>query len=173
MLNSALDALPQVPAKSKHVLLLLDEPDSAFHPEWHRVFLPKLFYFLKEKRPDNFFHAVIATHSPLLLSDLYYYAYGLKDNWMGDVSRQSIEALVKSILENTKVKTGTKNSYEGIYRSIYADYIENRFGGKWPTVPDDTDCKKNLQALISVIGEPLYRIKIMEMLEAVGEETEF
>ena len=53
-------------------LLILDEAEHSFHPEWQRKYLNLLFAFVKrlnEKRKIKF-QILITTHSPLLLSDL-------------------------------------------------------------------------------------------------------
>ena len=50
-------------------ILLLDEPDMSFHPEWSRTFINNLADFLKKYKDINF-QVIITTHSPLMLSDI-------------------------------------------------------------------------------------------------------
>lgn len=52
------------------VLLLLDEPDNFLHPEWQRSFISLLSDYLASNYIDYFFNIIIATHSPLMLSDV-------------------------------------------------------------------------------------------------------
>lgn len=55
----------------KNILLLLDEPETYFHPEWQRLFIYLLTEFLRRKYGDSHnFHIIITTHSPFLLSDI-------------------------------------------------------------------------------------------------------
>lgn len=52
-------------------ILLLDEPDSRFHPEWSRRFIKNLTEELKKEMFRKFrYQIIISTHSPLLLSDV-------------------------------------------------------------------------------------------------------
>lgn len=68
---AVLSGIKEVNRQASNILLLLDEPDSRLHPEWSRLFLKRLTDLLKS---DGFcdyqFQIVIATHSPLLLSDV-------------------------------------------------------------------------------------------------------
>ena len=50
------------------VLLIVDEADLSFHPEWQRTFLLKLLCVLSKLSSNNW-HVILATHSPILLSD--------------------------------------------------------------------------------------------------------
>jgi hypothetical protein len=55
----------------RHVLLLLDEPDVYLHPEWQRKFIWLLLKFLQERYGErHYFHVIVTTHSPFLLSDI-------------------------------------------------------------------------------------------------------
>ena len=58
--------------KAKNVLLLLDEVEVAFHPEWQRNYLDAFLNFIKHNISDPGTHVqlVIATHSPIILSDI-------------------------------------------------------------------------------------------------------
>ncbi len=58
------------PEAGNNVMLLLDEPEVYLHPEWQRLFIYILTSFIKEKFPEKYFHIIITTHSPFLLSDI-------------------------------------------------------------------------------------------------------
>lgn len=53
-------------------LLILDEAEHAFHPEWQRKYIHLLLSFLKEMMvvPGLKFQVLLTTHSPILLSDI-------------------------------------------------------------------------------------------------------
>ena len=54
-------------------LLLLDEAEIGFHPEWQQRYVNLLLQFLKKKnlvKPGVDFQLVITSHSPIILSDL-------------------------------------------------------------------------------------------------------
>lgn len=55
----------------RNLILLLDEPDSRLHPEWARLFLKRLTELLVTEPFSGYhFQIIIATHSPLPLSDV-------------------------------------------------------------------------------------------------------
>lgn len=58
----------------KGFILLLDEYDENFHPEWSRVFFKKVLDFLAGRYSKYQFQIILSTHSPYIISDL------LKDN---------------------------------------------------------------------------------------------
>lgn len=56
--------------KEKRVLLLLDEIDARFHPDWSRVYISGLLSFLKTiGKEEKDFQVILTTHSPFILSD--------------------------------------------------------------------------------------------------------
>ena len=55
-----------------NILLLLDEADMFLHPEWQRNYIDNLIEFLEELFKDDDVHiqVIIASHSPIMLSDV-------------------------------------------------------------------------------------------------------
>lgn len=55
-----------------NILLLLDEADMFLHPEWQRNYIDNLIEFLEELFKVNDIHiqVIIASHSPIMLSDV-------------------------------------------------------------------------------------------------------
>lgn len=75
------DALKLAPDKyvnkSASHLLLIDEAENSYHPEWQRQFVSRLLSFLHalhekyKRRGENInFQLLLTTHSPILLSDI-------------------------------------------------------------------------------------------------------
>lgn len=57
----------------ENIIILLDEPDSHFHPEWSRRYIAKLINFLNERvvtKKNVKFQLIITTHSPFMISDI-------------------------------------------------------------------------------------------------------
>ncbi|NHN33207.1 AAA family ATPase [Paenibacillus agricola] len=54
------------------ILLLLDEPDASFHPEWSRRYIRNLVLFLNgiEAAREVKFQIILSTHSPFIVSDV-------------------------------------------------------------------------------------------------------
>ena len=66
-LKNKIDVLPG----NGTCLLLLDEPDAFFHPEWSRRFIDSLTKILSSKAFSKFeYQILVATHSPILLADV-------------------------------------------------------------------------------------------------------
>jgi len=55
--------------KRDNILILIDEGDLYFHPEWQRQYLRAIFDFLKQYK-DYKFQIILTSHSPFILSDL-------------------------------------------------------------------------------------------------------
>lgn len=51
-------------------ILFLDEAETTLHPDFQRKFLYSLMRFLERYAPNYKFHIIVATHSPILLSDI-------------------------------------------------------------------------------------------------------
>lgn len=52
------------------ILLLIDEADMLLHPEWQRTFVDDIITVLPKIFPDQYISVIIATHSPIMLSDV-------------------------------------------------------------------------------------------------------
>lgn len=53
------------------IILLIDEADLTYHPEWQRQFVSLLLIFLPEVYPSiNNIQIILSTHSPIILSDI-------------------------------------------------------------------------------------------------------
>lgn len=58
--------------KATNAVILLDEAEVAFHPEWQRIYLESFLKYLKGNISNQGTHVqiVLATHSPIILSDI-------------------------------------------------------------------------------------------------------
>ena len=59
-----------VPAQN--AIILLDEAEVAFHPEWQRLYLGAMLNYLQQNVVESGTHLqlILATHSPIILSDI-------------------------------------------------------------------------------------------------------
>ena len=120
MLYNSLDCCGH--EKGETCVLLLDEPDMGFHPEWSRIFIDQLTNFLRsEMMRDYNYHIIITTHSPIMISD---------------VPKNCIHCISKD--ENGKVTVIESNKY-GIISGIddvlidafFTDSLFGAFGEKY------------------------------------------
>lgn len=52
------------------LIILMDEADMSFHPEWQRRYISIMIKFIKKIFKENIVHLIITTHSPIMLSDI-------------------------------------------------------------------------------------------------------
>lgn len=52
------------------LILLFDEADMLLHPEWQRNYVEQVVFFTKIMFPNIYVQIIIATHSPIMLSDI-------------------------------------------------------------------------------------------------------
>lgn len=53
----------------KSVILLMDEADLSYHPKWQQKFMKSLVSFLNRFYNRQYIQIIVATHSPIMLSD--------------------------------------------------------------------------------------------------------
>jgi predicted ATPase len=151
---------PTKPQKEKNIILLLDEPENAFHPEWQRLFIENLICFFKNALPFYKFQIIIASHSPILASDFP------KNNIIFlDKNEDGTCKVVDSICqENTfgaNIQTLYRNSFflkglpigEFAKRKINKLFEELERGYIRPTTLQE----------IQLVGEPLLKNQLMKL----------
>lgn len=57
-------------AKSRHVVIMLDEAESTLHPAWQSKLLNDLLKFFSQNLPGKTIQLIVTSHSPFLVSDL-------------------------------------------------------------------------------------------------------
>ena len=114
--------------EKKNIILIFDELDSSFHPQWQQKIIDSLTQFLRVSYPQKEFQMILTTHSPVLLSDiprdnvifmrkeniieaehsqtfaaniasLYYDSFFMEKGSIGEVARKSIVHLMETISE--------------------------------------------------------------------------
>lgn len=114
--------------KGERMILIFDELDSSFHPQWQQKIVGSLTRFLRFHYPETEFQIILTTHSPVLLSDilrenvifmrkenivgtehaqtfaaniasLYYDSFFMEKGSIGEVARGSIVNLMEAIAE--------------------------------------------------------------------------
>ncbi|MBY0009643.1 AAA family ATPase [Paenibacillus typhae] len=149
------------------ILLLIDEPDASFHPEWSRRYIANLVKFLEK---GNFTRAVkfqilLTTHSPFMVSD---------------VPKEHINC-IKITMDNGEIKRTVQQADFGLMSNIYdimksdffigapigefASQIFKRLLNKIERL-DTYDSREveQISGLIEGIGEEVLRKKLTQML---------
>jgi len=98
-------------SEQNHFIILLDEPDTSYHPQWKKQFLNNFFKFLEQNFPKKLFQIIFTTHSPYLISDL---------------PRENVKLIMKGesgpeIVSNKKIKTFGANIHELLAESFFLE----------------------------------------------------
>lgn len=136
------------------IILLLDEPDLYFHPEWKRKFLKDLIEFLGQFEQVNF-QLIITTNEPYMISDL---------------NRNSIMGLDCNYDENSRIFAS--NIYDLLKNQYFMDkYIGDLAMSKInELIKESENCNNEekfyaLQSEIDEIGDNIIRGILLEKLE--------
>lgn len=143
--------------ESKTVLLLLDEPDSGFHPEWSQEFIFYLNDFL-EWLGGEFnvnFQIIITTHSPFMLSDL--------PPWMVLVAEDKDDGSYPNFVRPTENTFGA--SIPSLFKNQF--YLDEYFTGKLfyenfmkyykINLSKDMEGKSDVKIFAELIADPFFR----------------
>jgi predicted ATP-binding protein involved in virulence len=153
--------------RTENVLMLIDEGDLYFHPEWQRDYLHFLMEFLNsELIQAEGIHLILTTHSPFIISDLP------KENI---ILLEKVEKELGSPI--VLVKRPTKQTLGG---NIHTLFTENFFLGEstvssfakqkiqneiiMPITRDDAFDIRRVRQLIDRVGEPVLKRILEERL---------
>lgn len=144
--------------KSNNVLVLIDEGDLYFHPEWQRDYIYFLLEFLeKEKSEQRNISIIMTTHSPFVLSDLP------KENLI--LLRKDVEYENKTVL--TQNSTEFEDTFGGNIHTLFSQAF---FMGE--TTVSKFARKKIQHEVIDKIGLHIHSIdltKIFKIVDKIGE----
>jgi len=166
------DIRPRI--KSDTLWLLIDEGDLYFHPQWQKGYLDNLLTYISFLFHNKSVQIILTTHSPFIVSDLP------KQNLVFLTKRDG-----KCVVADEKLQSETfganihelfSNSFF-IHDGLMGDFAKNKINelmdwcnsNKRPS-EKEIDYYKSL---VKIIGEPLIRYKLLEMIAAkTGENTE-
>lgn len=150
----------------ENMIILLDEPDSNFHPEWSRRYINTLVNILNNRKLERSFkfQVIITTHSPFMISD---------------IPKQFITC-IDVVEENGELKRKITKANFGLMSNFY-DLIKNNFFMKSPigeyankifdslisNINNLENKKKqisNIRIMISLIDDPLIKGKLLHYL---------
>jgi len=136
------------------LILLLDEADMLLHPEWQRNYVEQIVLFAKKMFPDIVVQIIIATHSPIMLSDIpKQNTLFLTDNRQkepGETFASNIFALYQDsfFLEDSGIGTFAKNKLTDLVTWIREDSQQSNHSND------------ELLALIESVGDVYLRAKL-------------
>ena len=155
--------------KNKKAVVMIDEVETSFHPQWQKDFLYYLLKFIEELKLNDFYsHLILVTHSPFIISDL---------------PKENIIFLDKDENGKCKVVDGLKEKKETFGANIHtllsdSFFMEDGFIGKFAEskineVINYLNNKKSkintdeeAQKIINIIGEPIIKKELQRMLDS-------
>lgn len=173
-------------AKDNHITLLIDEIDTYIHPRWQVNLINDIFHFIDSF--DCSIEIIFTSHSPLVLSDLpnnnlifltkniNIAISSIKSNTFG----ANIHNLYKDsfFLDNTIGKFASKRITECIeFLTDYESFIQERlkkpdFENKHIKLENIEEKQKEIEYIISIIGEPIIKNKLEKMYNKVFSYNE-
>jgi len=141
-------------------IILLDEIDIGWHPDWQKKMISYIFDFLKNFTKKNF-HIIISTHSPFILSDIP------KENTIflknGESKKVDINTFGANI--HTLLSHGffMKGGLMGNFAKSRIDKVIELLNQSGSLI--DKEIVK-CEEIISIIGEPILKRQLQKMLDS-------
>lgn len=159
---------------SQDVMVLLDEADLSYHPHWQQKYIDSLVKFFDQCYSDKKIQIIVATHSPIMLSDalkenvifLYQIEKELKENTFG----ANIYDLYREGMFLDKCSFGII----GIYAKNKIQKIINRLEYWEDNIKhiqqEELAEMEEMKKLVDCIGEPVIRGIIKRRIDIVEEK---
>lgn len=149
----------------RNILLVLDEIELCFHPEYQRTFIKRLINLLERLHLTTFlsFHIITTTHSPFILSDIpsdniLYLRQGWKqDNslFVNPFGANLNDILYQSFfLEKGFMGAFAQEKIESLTDFLSSKRMKNK---EWD--------KPKAEKLIECIGEPILRLQLQILFD--------
>lgn len=153
------------------IIILLDEPDSLFHPEWQRNFLDLFLKFTEELFSNKEVQIITTSHSPFLASDLPKENIILLENGKElDCKNETFGGNIFEIYEKNYFLDSTFGSYSiSKIKKIIDFFTKDKETGVYPIDSLSKINKKKLleksEYLLEIIGEKLIKVRLKELVE--------
>lgn len=151
-----------------NILLLLDEGDNAFHPQWKKEYVKYLRNIIPLIFAGHSIQIVITSHDPLTLSDLpknniVFLEKGPTGTAIGNsTSKRTFGANIADLLRDSFfLEDGQVGSYVAeLIKRVVSELRERPFNSK---------NVQYIESIINALDEPIIKFKLAEMLsEATG-----
>lgn len=156
------DAYNQI-SNDDNLILILDEPDRALHPELARNFLFKLLESLNNYEHKGTIQVVMSSHSPFIVTDILpnnVYLLNRQDNLQTKVEKvkNTFATNIYYLLMNSFMMNNTFGEYS--YRKI-EDIIQKLRGSKLI----EHERLQNIKSIIDLINEERVKRKLLELYD--------
>lgn len=161
------------PQTYNNIILLLDEPENSFHPEWQRLFLSNLLHFLNKTTPHHTFQIIVASHSPIIISDFPKDNIIFLDKNEKDGTCKVVESISRDNTFGANIHTLYRNSFfiDGL---PIGEFAKKKINKLFDELENSQLIRPSLLKEIQMIGEPVVRdqlIKLYKQREGMPEEV--
>lgn len=151
------------------MLVILDETEICFHPDYQRTFISRLLKTIKHLEFNKYlnFHFLITTHSPFILSDIpvsniLYLSEGkvedsISGGFINPFSANLNDILAQSFFlkEDGFIGEAAKDIIQSLYYYLQDEKVENAQRILWSM--------ENAKYVIEQVGEPLIRESLKKL----------
>lgn len=155
--------------KAKSVLLIMDEPDVSFHPEWSRQYIYYLTRYISKISigSDIHYQILFSTHSPFIVSDIpkeHITCINIlyKEEKLYRIVKAAEFGLMSNFYDIVKSDFFLGAPMGAFAKQLFSDLMKRM--NDW-TEYDSSEIKK-VRTIIAGIGEAVIRIKLQSHLEA-------
>lgn len=161
------------PQTYKNIILLLDEPENSFHPEWQRLFLNNLLYFLNKTTPHHTFQIILASHSPIIISDFPKNNIIFLDKNENDGACKVVDSISRDNTFGANIHTLYRNSFfiDGL---PIGEFAKRKINKLFDELENAQVIRPSILKEIQMIGEPIIRDQLMKLYkhrEGIPEEV--
>jgi hypothetical protein len=161
-------------------IVLLDEIDIGFHPDWQKRAIQYVCDFLK-LIPEKKFHLVFTTHSPFLLSDLPKENVIFLEKYKKNEEKDQKDGNCKNVTKETNIETFGANIHTLLSNGFFMNdglmgvFAKSKINEVYNfIVQKDTNfikTKKEAQNIINLIGEPLIQKQLQKLFDETFDKT--
>jgi hypothetical protein len=162
---------------SQSLVILIDEGDIYFHPEWQKKFFDMTLTFLAGLFPQKYIQLIFTSNTPFIASDLP------KDNiiFIEKVGDMNHSQIMVHGPENSRSETFAGNIHTMLSDSFYmrgaliGDFAKKRIDKILAYLIDPLQTERNYGYLktIDIVGEPILKLKLQQMWDQkFGDQEE-
>ena len=176
MLFSRLHELLKNDNELENLILLIDELDATFHPEWQRKALDLLIRYLNNYseyiKSNLTSQLIISSHSPFLIADLPKEKIIALENDGSQKENKELTAFGANILDIYKENFFLTSTFGEFAKGKITNVIELLSKGENEYIKLSEDKKNEIKFIINSVGEPLIKNKLKKMYLELKKENQ-
>jgi len=143
-------------------IILFDEIDIGFHPDWQKKTIQYIIDFLNATDNQKYYHLIFTTHSPFLLSDIP------KENLIFLKDGKQVKGIEKKQTFGANIHTLLSDSFF-MEDGLMGEFAKGKIDEVIRLLNKDKLDEKELkycEQIISIIGEPIVKNQLQRMLDS-------